>query len=191
MKRLHAGLAVAGLVGGAWFVGSALPSHASQLPTPNETQCLPPSAVPHAPSGSPVTASGVVMVIANQTVAGGSDSCTFTDTSGKVPLQYVAATPNAFTIVASHPGTVDPVTGVVSCSSGKVDGTNCDDASASGSAATDVQAGSPSPGDVTGSLSGAQTGDTVTVTVTYTCAAQDPSQTACGGAGTIAVGSPA
>ena len=130
------------------------------------------------------------MVIGAQTGTG-TAKCSYTNTSSMAP-EYGAATPNSFSIVASHPATATITsTGTTySCTSGKLDGTNCDDAVASGAAATDIQAGSPNPGDFTGTLTGAKTGDTVTVSVAYTCVPQDPSGTACGGIGTIAVGSP-
>lgn len=184
MKRLHAGFAIAGLVGGTWIIAGATPSHASSLPV--VSQCLPPSGQ-SVPAG---TASGVVTVIGQQG-GNGTFSCSYTDTSTTAP-QYGAATPNAFSIVASHAATATTVNGVTtySCASGKLDGTNCDDAAANGAPATDVQAGTPQQSDVNGTLTGAQAGDTVTVTVTLTCVPQDPSGQACGGIGTIAVGSP-
>jgi hypothetical protein len=171
MKRLHASLAVAGLVGGAWFVAVTGPSYASSLPV--LSHCLPPSGQ-SVPAG---TASGVITVIGQQG-PGGTFSCSYTDTSTTAP-QYGAATPNAFTITATHQGTDasgNPIT--------------ITDASATGAPAADVQGGTPGQGDVNGTLTGAQAGDTITVTVTLTCVPQDPSGQACGGIGTIAVGSP-
>lgn len=171
MKRIHAGLAVAGLVGGALGIASALPAHASSLPV--VSTCLPPSGQ-SVPAG---TASGVVTVIGEQ-ASSGTFSCSYKDTSTTAP-QYGAATPNAFTITATHQGTDasgNPIT--------------VTDASASGAPATDVQAGMPQQRDVNGTLTGAKAGDTITVTVTLTCVPQDPTGQGCGGVGTIAVGSP-
>jgi hypothetical protein len=187
MKRLNAGLAIAGLVGGVWFVGAAVPSQASSLPT--VSTCLPPSGQ-SVPAG---TASGVVTVIGAQ-ASSGTFSCSYTDTSTTAP-QYGAATPNAFSITATHTiaATIDPTTGTASCSSGTLNSAgSCTvtDAAANGAPATDVQSGTPQQGDVNGTLTGAKAGDTVTVTVTLTCVPQDPTGQGCGGIGTIAVGSP-
>ena len=170
MRRIHAGLALAGLVGGTWIIAPAAHSEASSLPV--ASQCLPPSGQ-SVPAG---TASGVVTAIGQQG-SGATFSCSYTDTSTTAP-QYGAATPNAFTITATH--TVTDATGTHTVT----------DATASGAPATDVQSGSPQQGDVNGTLTGAKTGDTVTVTVTLTCVPQDPTGQACGGIGTIAVGSP-
>jgi hypothetical protein len=179
MRKLFLGLAAGGLLasGAALITGVA-----AKAATPVLTQCLPPSGQ-SAPLG---TASGVIMVIGQQ--GSGTASCSYTDTSTTAP-QYGAFTPNSFTITATHAATVSS-TGTYSCSSGTLSGTSCVDATASGSPATDLQNGSPSPTDVTGTLTGAKTGDTITVTVTLASVPGDPTGQASGGLGTIAVGSP-
>ena len=189
MRKTLVGIAAAGLLGGsAAVLLPLLPAEAAGLPTINN--CLPPAGTPSA-SGSPITASGVIAVIGQQATSG-TVSCSYTFTSTTAP-QYGAATPNAYTITATHAATATTVNGVTTYScptGGTLSGQSCVDASVSRDAATDLQAGSPDPADATGTLTGTQSGDTVTVTVTLTCASQDPTGTVCGGIGSIAVGSP-
>lgn len=180
MRKLFLGLAAGGLLAGGAALIANLP--AANAAAPSATQCLPPSR--DAPPAG--TASGVIMVIGQQ--GSGTATCSYTDTSTSAP-QYGAATPNSFTITASHAATVSS-TGTYSCSTGTLNGTTCVDATAAGNPATDAEAGSPGQADVNGTLTGAQVGDIVTVTVTFACVPGDPTGQGCGGLGTIAVGSP-
>ena len=186
MRKTLVGVAAAGLLGGAAAV--LLPLLPANAATPNASTCLPPAgSTPTAPPGSPVTASGVISVLGQQ--GSGVATCSYTFTSNTAP-QYVAATPNAFTITATHTYTA---TNGACPNGGTLSGTTCTvtDASVSSDVVGGLQAGNPpSSGEVTGTLTGSQAGDTITVTATLACVPGDPTGQACGGIGTIAVGSP-
>lgn len=150
-------------------------------PGPDASQC----GGGAAPAGAPVGPGGAVLVLASnqggETAATVSCSYTF---NGTTAPQYSAATPNTWTITATH-------THAAPCAA--TDTTNADgsctttDASASGG---DINNGGQ-PATVGGTLTGAKPGDTITITATYGCVSGDPTGDGCGGVGVIAVGNPA
>jgi hypothetical protein len=150
-------------------------------PGPDASQC----GGGAAPAGSPVGPGGTVLVLASN--QGGESAATFSCSytfGGTQAPQYSAATPNTWTITATH-------NHAAPCAA--TDTTNADgsctttDATASGG---DINGGG-TPATVGGVLTGTQLGDTVTVTATYGCVSGDPTGDGCGGVGVIAVGNPA
>ena len=152
-------------------------------PGPDATQC----GGGAAPAGTPVGPGGAVLVLASNQGGETADtvSCSYTFNGTTAP-QYSAATPNTWTIAATHD--VPATNGI--CTVGTLNSAgSCTvtDASASGG---DINNGG-TPATVGGTLTGAQAGDTITITATYGCVAGDPTGDGCGGAGVIAVGNPA
>ena len=152
-------------------------------PGPDASQC----GGGTAPAGAPVGPGGAVLVLASnqggETAATVSCSYVF---NGTTAPQYSAATPNTWTITATHSYAATAGT----CAAGDaLSGSTCThtDDSASGG---DINNGG-TPATVGGSLAGAKPGDTITITATYGCVSGDPSGDGCGGAGVIAVGNPA
>src|SRR3954451_8166335 len=140
-----------------------------------------------APAGAPVGPGGAVLVLASN--QGGETADTVTCSyvfNGTTAPQYSAATPNTWTITATHSY---PATAGTCATGDTLSGTSCThtDATASGG---DINNGG-TPATVGGTLNGAKAGDTITITATYGCVSGDPSGDGCGGAGVIAVGNPA
>ena len=153
-------------------------------PGPNATQC----GGGTAPAGAPVGPGGAVLVLASNQGGETADtvSCSYLFNGTTAP-QYSAATPNTWTITATH--TV-PAAPDGTCATGTPNSSgSCTvtDDSASGG---DINNGG-TPATVGGTLALAKPGDTITITATYGCVSGDPSGDGCGGVGVIAVGNPA
>jgi hypothetical protein len=151
-------------------------------PGPNLTQC----GGGVAPAGSPIGAGGAVLVLASNQGGETADSATCSYVfNGTTAPQYSAATPNTWTITATH---TYPATAGTCAAGDTLNGSTCTttDAAVNGG---DINGGG-TPATVGGTLDGAKAGDTITITGTYGCVSGDPSGDGCGGAGVIAVGNP-
>jgi hypothetical protein len=181
--RPNARLTVLGIAAAALTSTAGIAAFAG--PGPDASQC----GGGAAPAGAPVGPGGAVLVLASN--QGGETastvSCSYVFNGTQAP-EYSAATPNTWTITATH--TYAATNGT--CAAGDtVDsaGTTCThtDAAANGG---DINNGG-SPVSANGTLAGAKAGDTITITATYGCVSGDPSGDGCGGVGVIAVGNPA